>query len=54
MLASDTNEIVLQVVPTRELVSMLLSYGADVEVIAPAILRERLSHEAKRMTIHYL
>lgn len=53
-LASDTNEIVLKVIPTRELVSVLLSYGGDVEVIAPAILRERLAQEVKRMTSHYL
>ena len=53
-LASDTNEIVLQVVPTRELVSVLLSYGGDMEVIAPEILRKRLAQEAKRMTSHYL
>jgi predicted DNA-binding transcriptional regulator YafY len=50
---SKTSEVVLQVVPTRELISVLLSYGGDVEVITPVILRERLTQEAKRMMGHY-
>ncbi|MBC6612407.1 WYL domain-containing protein [Hymenobacter sp. BT507] len=53
-LDKNTDEKVLQVVPTRELVSVLLSYGGDVEVLAPAILREQLAEEAKRMLGYYL
>ncbi|GAB3307888.1 WYL domain-containing protein [Hymenobacter tenuis] len=38
----------LQLVPTRELVTLLLSFGADVEVLEPASLREQIREELKR------
>ncbi|TYZ12718.1 WYL domain-containing protein [Hymenobacter lutimineralis] len=38
----------LQLVPTRELLTLLLSFGADVEVVDPAPLREQIKEELKR------
>lgn len=37
---ADGMEIVLQLMPTRELLSQLLSYGADVQVLAPLTLQQ--------------
>jgi predicted DNA-binding transcriptional regulator YafY len=51
---SESKEVVLQVVPTRELLSVLLSYGGDVEVMTPIILREQLAQEVNQMMGYYL
>lgn len=43
---SDFGTLVkLRLLPTRELLTLLLSYGADVEVMSPAELRERMAEE---------
>ena len=45
--------VILQLIPTRELITMLLSFGGDVEVIAPVPLREQLRNELLRSLSHY-
>lgn len=40
--------IILRLVPTRELVTLILSFGADVEVIEPAFLRQRILEEFRQ------
>lgn len=50
----ETGEVTLYLVPTRELVSLLLSYGGDVEVVAPLVLRDNIKQEATRMLHYYL
>ena len=47
------SEITLRVVLNRELESLLLSFGADVDVLAPPVLRERLSAVARGMATVY-
>lgn len=39
--------------PTYEFISLLLSYGKDLRVIAPASLRERIGEELKTMSAYY-
>ena len=45
--------VVLTLVPTRELLTLLLSFGADVEVVAPPQLREQLRVELGRALNKY-
>ncbi|OON68965.1 hypothetical protein B0919_09620 [Hymenobacter sp. CRA2] len=44
LVASDANtlELTLRLSPNRELEPLLLSFGQDLEVVAPASLRERM------------
>lgn len=43
----------LTLIPTRELITLLLSFGADVEVIDPPQLREKLRTELAKALIQY-
>ncbi|GAA4493281.1 WYL domain-containing protein [Hymenobacter ginsengisoli] len=43
----------LRVVPTRELLTLLLSFGGAVEVLGPAELREMVQQELWRAVAHY-
>ncbi len=47
-------EIGLLVVPTPELETLLLSFGDDVEVVAPASLRQRLGERLQTASARYL
>lgn len=49
----DTLEITLRVVPTPELETLLLSFGNDVEVLAPATLRKRLGERLQTAAARY-
>lgn len=49
----DGQELELRLVPTRELVTLLLSYGADVEVLQPANLREEISQALRDALTQY-
>jgi predicted DNA-binding transcriptional regulator YafY len=44
----------LQIIPTRELLTLLLSFGGDVEVLEPGDLRECLANELRRAAERYL
>lgn len=46
--------IELQIIPTRELLTLLLSFGGDVEVLGPSDLRERLLLELRRAAERYV
>jgi predicted DNA-binding transcriptional regulator YafY len=43
----------LQLIPTRELSSLILSFGADVEVVAPAGLRSYIHEQLQKACINY-
>jgi predicted DNA-binding transcriptional regulator YafY len=45
--------IVLKLVPTRELITLLLGFGADLEVVEPVGLRDQLHQELKRASAIY-
>lgn len=47
-------EVGLHLIPTQELETLLLSFGDDVEVLAPANLRERLAARLQRAAAQYL
>lgn len=49
-LADGSVEITLQLIPNRELMSLLLSFGSDVTVLAPAALRQRMA-EAHQLAL---
>jgi predicted DNA-binding transcriptional regulator YafY len=46
-------DLTLRVSGTREIRSWILSWGADVEVLAPAALREEIADHARRITAMY-
>jgi len=49
----ESREITIQVIPNRELESLLLSFGPDVEILEPASLREQMKEKiAKMMTLY--
>ncbi|GAB3636117.1 hypothetical protein GCM10027422_17070 [Hymenobacter arcticus] len=50
---ADILTITLRVVPTPELETLLLSFGDDVEVLAPASLRERIGTRLRAAAAHY-
>ena len=45
--------ISINVRPNRELESIILSYGPDVEVVSPATLRDKIADHAHKMTLLY-
>ena len=47
-------EVCLQVRLNRELTSLLLGFGADVEVLAPEALRENLRQVVQQMMRQYV
>ncbi|TGE15972.1 helix-turn-helix transcriptional regulator [Hymenobacter elongatus] len=50
---SQSTEFTLQLIPTREFITLLLSFGADVEVLAPASLREYLRQQLDKACANY-
>ena len=50
---ADAVEVSLRVVPTQELETLLLSFGDDVEVAAPASLRARISERLRAAAALY-
>jgi predicted DNA-binding transcriptional regulator YafY len=46
-------EITLQLIPTRELITLLLSFGADVTVLAPESLRSHIQQVLERSLLAY-
>jgi predicted DNA-binding transcriptional regulator YafY len=46
-------EISLQLIPTRELITLLLSFGADVMILAPESVRTRIQQEVERSLANY-
>ena len=55
VLAETANslEVTLHVIPTQELETLLLSFGDDVEVLAPAALREKLAARLRAAVAQY-
>lgn len=52
----DTEDFVcleISVIPNRELISLLMSYGSDIVVINPVTLREQISNNVKEMYDSY-
>ena len=50
----DEGIIVLkQIIPNKELYQRLLSYGADVEVLSPDCVRQKMAEEAQKMVNMY-
>ena len=47
-------EVTLHLIPTRELITLLLSFGADVAVLAPASVRIRIQQELAHGLASYL
>ena len=50
---TETMDISLMVIPTLELETLLLSFGEDVEVLAPLSLRARIFERLQNATGHY-
>ena len=50
---ADVVDVSLQVVPTQELETLLLSFGDDIEVLAPLSLRARISERLEAATGQY-
>jgi predicted DNA-binding transcriptional regulator YafY len=46
-------EVSLKVIPTQELVTLLLSFGDDVEVVAPSSLREQMEQRLRAAARQY-
>ena len=51
---SEGLEVGLHLIPTQELETLLLSFGDDVEVLAPASLRERLEKRLQAAVKNYI
>ena len=51
---ADTLAVTLRVVPTPELETLLLSFGDDVEVLAPPYLRERVGKRLRAAVAQYV
>lgn len=49
----ETGEVMIEVKPTKELYQCLLSFGADVQVISPQSVREKLKEEIDKMRTLY-
>lgn len=49
----DGMEVVLCLIPTQELLTQLLSYGADLEVLAPASLRAKMQQVLRQSLAAY-
>lgn len=50
----DGTEFSLQLIPTRELISLILNFGADVEVIAPDSLRCHIQELLQKACTNYI
>ena len=51
---ADTKDIIkIEVIPNRELYQLLLSFGADVEVISPQHVREKMKEKIEKMKNNY-
>lgn len=48
-LNKETGEVIIEVKPTKELYQRLLSFGADVEVVAPQSVRKEMKEEIDKM-----
>ena len=49
----DNGIISLQLIPNRELESLILSFGPDVEVLEPLSLRNQIQEKVKESFSHY-
>lgn len=50
----DNRVISLQLIPNRELESLILSFGPDVEVLEPQSLRTQIQEKVKEAFLHYI
>lgn len=49
----DNVIIKIKVIPNRELISQILGYGANVEVLSPSLFRQTIKNEIELMAQHY-
>ena len=49
----DSGIVTLRLIPNRELESLLLSFGPDVEVLEPKLLREQVQQKIKESFLNY-
>lgn len=52
--ANGVLEVSLNVIPTQELVTLLLSFGDDVEVVAPSGLRDQIKEHLRAAAMQYI
>ena len=49
----ERRTVIIEVVPNRELIQLILSFGPDVEVMEPQTLREQIIEIIEKMQLNY-
>ena len=50
---SEFGMFTIDLIPNRELYSHLLSFGGDLEIISPKVVRDKMKEHAENLTIRY-